>query len=188
MKTQDLIDLGLSQEVAEKIFVLHGKDIEKLKESTQTATADLESIKTQLTEANTQIEKFKGMKTQEEVDAAVSEYKTKFEQAEVDAAANLLAVKRNHALERDLKEVYKVKNVKAVMALLNNDELTFDEKTEAINGLKEQVEPIKASDGYLFTDTKEPPKIIAGGKSKSVLGDPIVDAARKAAGLVPEQK
>lgn len=181
MKTQDLIDLGLSQEVAEKIFVLHGKDIEKLKESAQTATTEMESIKNQLTEANKQIESFKGMKTQEEVDAAVSEYKTKFEQAQAEHEKELSSLKFDHALESALTGA-KAKNIKAVQALLTKDTLKLkDDGT--IEGLEDQLKAIKTENDYLFAGSKEPPKIVAGGKSQPVLGDKVVDAARKAAGL-----
>lgn len=185
MKKQELIDLGIAEDVAEKVIVLHGKDIEAQKTKISDLTANQSSLTTQLEEANKQIEGFKGMKI-DEIKAAADDYKAKFEKAQTDAATNLLAVKRNHALERDLKEVYKVKNVKAVTALLNQDELKFNEKDESFIGLKEQVEPIKTSDNYLFTDETVPPKIVLGGNNKPIVGNAFTDAARRGAKL-PEQ-
>lgn len=192
MKTQDLIDLGLSQEVAEKIFVLHGKDIEKLKESALTATSDLENIKTQLTEANKQIETFKGMKTQEEVDAAVDEYKTRLEQLEQESSAKLLDVKFDHELDAFLKDVMKVKpnELKSVKAHLDVKSLreAYNEKDGLPPATKEQTEAIKVEHDILFADSNPPPKIVTGGKSQPILGDKMEDAMRKGAGLVAESK
>jgi len=50
-------------------------------------------------------------------------------------------------------------------------------------GLKEQLEKVKAESDYLFEDATPAPKIVTGGTNKSIINDPVVDAARKAAGL-----
>ena len=186
MKKQELIDLGIADDVADKIFALHGQSIEKHKTAAETATKELETIKTQLTEANTQIEGFKGMKV-EEIQKAADEYKTKFEQAQTDHAKELSDIKFNHALETSLTGA-KAKNLKAVQALINREALALkDDGT--LEGLDEQITKIKSENDYLFTDTNPPPKIVTGGNNQPVLGDAITNAARKAAGLVaPETK
>lgn len=180
MKKEDLVSLGIADDVADKIFALHGRDIEKHKTAVETATAELETLKGQLAEANTQIEGFKGMKI-EEIQKAADDYKVKFEQAQADHAKELSNIKFDHALESALSGA-KAKNTKAVQALLNREALKLKEDG-TLEGLDDQLTKIKSENDYLFADTKEPPKIIMGGNNKSVMGDAVVDAARRAAKL-----
>jgi predicted nucleic acid-binding Zn-ribbon protein len=184
MKREDLKAIGLTDEAQiDAIMAAHGKDVEKFKTSVETSAQEVTTLKTQLGEANSQIEKFKGMKTQEDVDTAVGEWKTKAEQAQSEAAAAILKVKQEHALERDLKEVYKVEDLVAVKAHLKTDDLKYSEKDDTFIGLKEQVEPLKASHGKYFNDYVEPPKIVLGGNNQSIISDKVVEAARQGAKL-----
>ena len=58
MNAEDLKKLGLDDEEAiEKIIVLHGKDIEKHKTSLTTVQTELEGVRKQLGDANTQIDR-----------------------------------------------------------------------------------------------------------------------------------
>ena len=114
MKKEDLIALGIADDVADKIFALHGKDLEKFKTASETAKTEIETFKTQLTEANKQIEGFKGMDV-EGVKKSADEWKTKFEQSQADAIAQLAQIKFDHALESALTGA-KAKNAKAVRA------------------------------------------------------------------------
>ncbi len=162
MKKQDLIELGIAEDVAEKVIIAHGKDIESHKSKLATLQTEADTLKTQLAEAGTTIESFKAMKP-EELKAAADDWKAKAEKAQTDATQAILSTKRTYALEKELKETYKVKDVKSVKAHLDDEKIQYDEKTETFIGLKEQIEPIKSNNDYLFADVKEPPKIITGG-------------------------
>lgn len=181
MKKQDLIELGIAEDVAEKIFALHGKDITKHQTAAETAKAEADTLKAQLAEASKQIEGFKGLDI-EGVKKAADDWKAKAEQAQKEAAEQIAQVKFDHALESALSGA-KAKNVKAVQALLNKDGLKLNDDGTII-GLNEQLEKIKSENDYLFADAKPIPEVVLGGHSKSVLGDAMADAARKAAGLV----
>ena len=106
--------------------------------------------------------------------------------AEADRVAEVSRLKFEHALDVALSGA-KAKNVKAVKALLELDKLKFSEEDGSILGLKEQLEKVKAENDYLFESSEAPPRIVAGGKSKSVIIDPVIQAARKAAGLTVEE-
>jgi len=181
MKREDLKALGLEDSAVDSIMALHGKDIEGHKSKLTTAQAEIDGLKSQLTEASTAIEGFKKLDV-DGIKAAADDWKAKAEQAQTDAAKQLAAVKFDHALETALNGA-KVKNAKAVSALLSTDALKFNEADGTIIGLDEQLTKIKSENDYLFADAKEPPKIITGGRSQSIMGDPVIDAARKAAGL-----
>jgi hypothetical protein len=180
MKKEDLIKLGIEEETVQKIIILHGQDIESHKTKLTTAQTEAEGLKAQLTEANKAIEGFKGMDI-EGVKKSADEWKTKAEQAAVDAQKQVASLKFDYALDGALTGA-KAKNLKAVRSLLSNDVLKLNEDG-SILGLKEQLEKIKSENDYLFESDTPTPKIVTGGNSKSILGDPMVDAMRKAAGL-----
>ena len=77
----------------------------------------------------------------------------------------------------------KVKNIKAVKALLDIDALKYNEADNSVIGLNEQLDKIKSSDAYLFPDYQEPPRIVAGGNQTRLNTDAMTSAMRQAAGL-----
>lgn len=186
MKTQDLIELGISEEIAAKVFALHGKDIESHKAKLTTLQTEADTLRTQLTEAGAQIEKFKGMDV-DGIKAAADEWRSKAEKAQTDAAAQLAAVKFDHALESAITGA-KAKNAKAVQALLSTDALKDANGEFIAERFTEQLEKIKSENDYLFADVTPPPKIITGGNNQSVVGDAFNDAMRKGAGLATPTK
>lgn len=71
-------------------------------------------------------------------ETTTSEYQQKLEKQAFD-----------HALDRALSDA-KVKNTKAVKALLDHDTIKLD--GDSLKGLEEQLKTIKESDGYLFNE------------------------------------
>lgn len=164
MKREDLKGLELSDEVIEKVMALHGKDIEKQKTAAETAKAQADALQAQLTEANAQIESFKG-KNVEQIEAAANEWKQKAEAAQKEADATILKFKQEQALDRDLKETFKVADLVAVKAHLKSDAIKYNDKEDSFVGLKEQIEPLKEKFGSYFSDHVPPPQITTGGQS-----------------------
>jgi len=186
MKKEELIALGIAEDVADKVFALHGKDITKIQTNLDTTKTEVETFKTQLTEANKQIENFKGLNI-DQIKASADEYKTKFEKAQTDATKQVADLKFNYALDSALTGA-KAKNVKAVTALLSRDALKLNDDG-SILGLNEQLEAIKKDNDYLFTDAQPVPKIVSGGNNQSVMTDAFEAAMWKGAGIKPpEQK
>jgi hypothetical protein len=185
MNKKELVALGVDEETADKIVALHGKDIEKHKSDISAAQSEAAALKSQLTEAAGTVESFKKLDV-DGIKKAADEYKSKYEQATVEAQKNLLEYKRGIALDKALKETYKIKDVelKSAKAHLDTSKLLFDENTETFTGLKEQVEPLVPVHEGWFVNDNPLPRIVARGNSQSVLGDKVIDAARVAAGLV----
>lgn len=181
MNKKELVALGLTEEVADQIVVLHGKDIESHKAKLVTSQAEIDGLKGQLTEAGVTIESFKAMKP-EELKAAADDYKTKYETAQVEAATALANVKYDYALKSSMTGA-KVKYSNEVMARLKQDELKDKNGMFISERFNEQVAQIKTEDSSLFESDTQTPKIVIGGNNKSVMSDAVVDAARKAAGL-----
>ena len=86
MNKKDLTELGIAEDIAEKIIVMHGKDIEKHKTALETAQAEGKSVKDQLAEASKQIEAFKGMDI-DGIKKAADDWKAKAEKAAAEAPA-----------------------------------------------------------------------------------------------------
>ncbi len=175
MKREDLKKLGIEDSVIDSIMALHGSDIEKHKTDLATSQTELGTLKTQLGEANSAIEGFKGMNI-DQIKASADEWKTKAEQAAVDAQKQVSALKFDHALDGALSGA-KAKNAKAVKALLDMNGLKFNDADGSVVGLDEQLKKVKETNDYLFESDNPTPKIVTGGNSKSILGDPMVESA-----------
>lgn len=165
MKREDLKGFELPDDVIDKIMELHGKSVNKTKNDLTTLQAENDTIKSQLAEANVQIESFKGMNI-EQIKASADEWKTKAETAQAESTAAILKIKQDHALERELKDVFKVSDLVAVKAHLKGDGIKYNEKEDSFVGLKEQIEPLKESHGAYFADHIPPPQITMGGQSQ----------------------
>lgn len=183
MNKDDLVKLGIDASVAEQVIILHGKDIEKHKSSLSTAQAELEGLRTQLTDANKAIESFKSMDI-EGIKRASEDWKAKAEAAQKEAETKVAQLKFDYALDGALTGA-KARSPKAVRALLQLDQLKLNEDGSII-GLKEQLEKVQSENDYLFESDAKDPRIVTGGNGKKLVGDPVVIAMRQAAGLPTE--
>ena len=185
MKREDLKKLELSDEAVDAIMTLYGKSIEKSKVEAETVASQVTDLKEQLIKANKAIGDFKGMDIAG-IQKAADDYKAAAEKATSDAELRVAALKFDHALEGELKAA-RAKDPADIVPHLKRDMLKLGEDGKLI-GLKEQLDPLVESKSYLFdqdegTEEEEEPQIVLGGHSRSVIGDSIVDAARKGAGL-----
>lgn len=76
MKREFLKELELTDEAIDKIMAENGKDIEGFKSKVSTLETERDGLKTQLDEANTQIEGFKELDV-DGIKAAADEWKQK---------------------------------------------------------------------------------------------------------------
>jgi len=181
MKTEDLKKLGIEDEdVIKQLHALAGRDVEKAKADVASLQAEVENANAQLAEAHAKIESFTSMDI-EGVKAAAEEWKAKAEQAQAEAQAQIDKLKFDHALTGALSGA-KAKNTKAVMALLNVNDLKLAEDGNIL-GLSEQLEAIKAENDYLFESDKPAPQFVGKTKNTGALTDTMTAAARRAAGL-----
>ena len=186
MKREDLAKLGLDDTAIDAVMALNGKAIEANKTAAANATAELETTKTQLTEANTVIESFKAMKP-EELKAAANNWKAKYEQAERDFGTKLATMQFETELDTALAGA-KVKNAKAVKALLSSDDLRDAAGKFIPERLASQIEKIKTEADYLFeSDAPPPPTIVKGGNNQTVVTDALEVAMRQGAGLTAKK-
>lgn len=170
MRREELEKLGLSKEQIDFVMTENGKDIESQKSKTTTAEAELSNVKTQLVDANKQIDTFKGMKV-EDIQKAAEDWKSKYDKAVSDHQESERKRLFDTALEKGLTEA-KAKNVKTVTPLLDLNGLKYNEADGSLVGLKEQLEKIKSDENNSFLFNLEdgddaPPQIVTGGKTNN---------------------
>lgn len=178
MKKEDLVNLGIEEDVAKQILIIHGKDIESLKQSVSESTSETAALKTQLQESLAKIESFG------DVDAMkleLDKWKAEAEKVKGDSERNKQEMTVDFALEKALLQS-KAKNSKAVRALIEVDKISISEDGE-ITGLSEQLETIKSENDFLFESEDSVPRIVTGSQGLSGSEDATIDALRKAAGL-----
>lgn len=180
MKTEFLKELGLEQEVIDKIMGENGKDVEAAKAK----FSDYDTVKNQLAEANKTIEGFKAMDI-DGIKKAADEWKQKAEQAEKDAAAKIADMEFNGLLSAAITGA-KGKNAKAISALLDMDTLKGSKNQEA--DLKTALETLQKENSYLFDAEQTPPPYAPGPGAQQQTNKytPEVAAIRAAAGLKNE--
>lgn len=142
MKREDLKAMGLTDDQVNTIMTQNGQDIENAKQNAiaaEKARADglqtqLDTLTADLTTARNEAITAKDMKTRLEA-----------------AEAKVKAFQRSTAIHDSLAQ-YKPRDAKMLAKLLDDSKINIaDDGT--ISGLAEQVEALKQSSGYLFTDT-----------------------------------
>ena len=79
MKKEELLNIGLTEEQADKVFAMNGKDIEKHKKAAEDAKADKDAVEKQLADRDKDIEELKktsgdAAKIQEKLDELQGKY------------------------------------------------------------------------------------------------------------------
>lgn len=168
MKREFLEELKIEKDLIDKIMAENGKDIEAEKQKITAKQTELDGLKTQLKDANTQIESFKGMDI-EGIKKAADDWKVKAETAQTEAQKQITQLQFDYALETELSKAG-ARNPKTIKALLKMDSLKNVDGD--IIGLKEQLEKLKTDEAYLFVeDTNVDPnkssvKVKSGGDHK----------------------
>lgn len=142
MKREFLKELGIEEEVINKIMAENGKDIENEKAKLTTKDKEIEVINKQLQEANKSIKSYKDMDI-EAIKKSASEWEEKFK----TSTKELEDFKNNTALEKAMAE-HKVIDTDIMLKIIDKSSLKFSK--DGIEGLKEQIETLKTSKPYLF--------------------------------------
>lgn len=168
MKREVLKNLGLADEVIEKIMAEYGTSVTSLQKKQADLEEQIGEYKKQLSERDKQLDSLnksagdsEALKQQiAELQAANKQttdaYEAKLKQMAVENAANLALTKHG------------AKNPKAVKALLNLENAKMDGDT--IVGLEEQLTKLKETDAYMFNVEQKPS--IAGTQPNSGSGAP----------------
>ena len=168
MKKEELIALGLSEEQAKTVMAEHGRTVTTLNAQISTLQASEKELQSQAAKHAEDLKVLqKNAGTSEELKQQIKQLQKENSDKEQQYQQELIDIQRNSALNQVLTES-KVKNVKAVAALLDSDAITF--KDGQLIGAKEQLESLMKTDAYLFDlGTKPGSYNPAGGESVTTL-------------------
>ena len=148
MKKEDLIAMGLTEEQATKVMgSLDGDFVTKTRFNE--VNEELKTAKKSISDRDKQLE---DLKKSTGDNAALTQQIADLQKANADQQKahdeELAALKFNNALDLALT-VAKVKNVKAVRAMLDDTKIKLGDDGK-LTGFDEQIEALKKSDGYMF--------------------------------------
>lgn len=151
MKRDQLKELGLQDDVIDKVMSMNGADIEKAKSSNAEMAEENESLKAQIAERDKDLKNLrKNAKDNEELSNSYKELQTKYDKDTTDLSNKLSKIRLNSALDNALIKS-NVRNTKAIKGFLNMDQIKLD-KEGNLTGLDDQISAIKKTDAYLFNE------------------------------------
>ncbi len=150
MKREFLKELGLEDDVVDKVMAENGRDIENAKGNKQEFEDKIALLEKQIEEKDSKIDELaKSSDDAESLKLKIQELQETNKQQKAD----LEQAKINSAVELALVGS-KAKNLKAVKSLLDlNDAQLVDGK---IKGLDDQIKKLQESDSYLFEVEQKP--------------------------------
>lgn len=155
-KLKELLGEELFGQVKEKIgdkklFVAEGEEFVPQSRLTEMSNQNKE-LKNQLKERDNQLADLSKKATgNEDLTKQINELTEKNKSMVADYEAKILARERDYALESALRDTG-ARNIKALRGLLDDSKITFAEGK--LSGLNEQVDAIRKSDAYLFSEVK----------------------------------
>ena len=151
MKRNFLEDLGLEKEVVDKIMAENGKDIENAKANYDELKAELKTANATIADRDNQLKELKdSAKGNEDLTAKIAELEKQNKDEAKNHKAEIESLKINNAIDKALA-TFKAKTPKAVKAMLDVENIKFDEDGN-ITGIDEQVKAIAEAEDtkYLF--------------------------------------
>ena len=156
----DLREIGIDEESLEKVMTEHGQEVQGLNDKVsqkESKLNELQSTVDSYKEDNKQKDnELKDLqekaKNGDDLQQTISDLRQANEDREKERQKEINDLKFNHNLENKLRDVG-ARNVKAVRALLDSENLKFNDEENEVIGLQDQLEKLRESDSYLFTDS-----------------------------------
>lgn len=163
MKTEELLEIGLTEEQATKVLAINGKDVERYKKAAETAKTDLTAAQEQIIQRDKDIEELK--KSAGDVDGIKQQladlqakYTTETEQYQKQIAERDYADAVNRAIaEKGVKFSSKAAE-KAFISDLNAKRLTI--KEGVLEGFEDYLKAQQDSDPTAFQSDKPAPTFV----------------------------
>lgn len=192
MDEKELIDLGLSKELAQKISSAFLKESEK-------NNSEILSFKKQLSERESQItelKKFKG--SHEDLQKKIEELENDNKVKSTEFEKALLIERKNNAIRSSLisDPLGKPHDVDLVIGMVDTEKVSVDQNGKIVGGFKEQLDTIKKEKAFLFQKAEnfspsgKPPANGGNpnhdendGKSKTAIGELFLEEWEKERGI-----
>lgn len=159
MKKEELIDLGLSEEQADKVIAGYGHMVPKSRLDDK--IQEVKDLRKEVANRDTQLEELKkidadGLKTkitelQQQNKTDKTEYEAKIKDTQLKSALKLALTNKVH--DADL-----------VTSLIDKSTIELDEEGNITKGLDEQIKTLRESKAFLFTPETEDKPLPKGTK------------------------
>lgn len=148
MKKEDLIALGVTEDLAKQIMALHGADMTKAKAEDATNQETINELKQQLSERDKDLKNLeKNVTNVEELKQQLETMKDDYKKQAQDYEERITSTQKNALLTSILSES-KAKNPKIIESYLQKDQIKLEDGQ--LVGAQEQIEALQKSDPYLF--------------------------------------
>lgn len=153
MKKEELLNIGLTEEQADKVFAMNGKDIEKHKKAAEDAKADKEALEQQVADRDKDIAELKktngdAAKIQEKLDELQGKYDKETEAYKAQLAQRDYQSAIDKAIADSGVKFSSKSAEKAFRAGINDSKLEM--KDGALDGFDKYLEKAKSEDPSAF--------------------------------------
>lgn len=183
MKKEDLIKMGISAEIAEKIAAEHESELSKMKDAAEKSGLEIDGLKAQLADANAKIKEFDGLDI-DAVKKSAQEWEEKYK-TETAALQKQLSDKDYEFATREFLAGQKFSSELAKSAVMAQmKEKAFKLEDGKLIGADEFIKEIQEKNPKAFESDEKVPNIVtkSGGETAETAG---VNAARAVMGLPP---
>ncbi|SET33043.1 Phage minor structural protein GP20 [Enterococcus malodoratus] len=169
MNKEDLIALGIEDDVAKSVMALHGKTVTNLNAKVATAESERDNAKQELATNQTELNALKeSAQGNDELTQKLADLQTKFDEAKTNSEKQLSEQQKDFAIKLALNEAQALDND---IVLGQLDKETIKVVDGKLQGFEEQLNGLKENKAFLFqnsdpTPDPEPspkPQIVPGG-------------------------
>ncbi len=163
MKKEELLSIGLTEEQADKVFSMNGKDVEKYKKAAEDAKADKAAVEKQLADRDKDIESLKALDAdglKKQLSDLQSKYTTETEQYKAQLADRDYSDAITRAISGKALKFSSKSAERAFIAALKEKKLEL--KDGELAGLDDFIKAQKEADPDAFAPDKPAPKFTSG--------------------------
>lgn len=169
MNKEDLIALGIEDDVAKSVMALHGKTVTNLNAKVATAESERDNAKQELATNQTELNALKeSAQGNDELTQKLADLQTKFDEAKTNSEKQLSEQQKDFAIKLALNEAQVLDND---IVLGQLDKETIKVVDGKLQGFEEQLNGLKENKAFLFQNSDpnpdpEPnpkPQIVPGG-------------------------
>ena len=140
MTKEELVELGLNEDLADKVLEKHTAELTAEQQKNTDLTAELETAKTNITELTDKVKAFDGVDV-DGLKKSAQDWETKYND-------DIKALKLDKAVEVALIGA-KARDIGIAQSQIDTDTLKFDDDGKLI-GLNEQLDKLKTDKAFLF--------------------------------------
>lgn len=170
MNKEDLIALGIEDDVAKSVMALHGKTVTNLNAKVATAESERDNAKQELATNQTELNALKeSAQGNDDLTQKLADLQTKFDEAKTNSEKQLSEQQKDFAIKLALKEAAAL-DEDIVLGQLDKD--TIKVVDGKLQGFDEQLKGLQENKAFLFqkaeTETKPTPQIVSGGNPGTI--------------------